>query len=452
MYFLQAIKIRLLQWQSFLAGTVFRVSLHFNVPSNVFVNLFAKYRRYLLIIASMLGGIQFLSTCVDREPLKTENPGTAPKNNLFAGSASCESCHADIYQKHLKTAHFLTSQPGEEKYFAGTFEPGKNEFAFNESVSVSMQKKDDGFYQVEYFRDEEKRAERMDIVVGSGTMGQSFLYWRDHHLFQMPITWFSAANQWSNSPGFPDKVVFNRVITSRCLECHTTYAKPISEPGKESEQFDKNNIVYGVDCERCHGPAVDHVKFHNENQQDTVAKFIINPATFTRQQKLDLCALCHGGRLQKTQPSFSFTSGDALKDFFKLDTTTPDPRRIDVHGNQYGLMRASKCFKGSEIMTCNSCHDVHENEKGKTALFSQRCMSCHQQDHAGFCPMAKTLGKKITENCIDCHMPVNPSRAIAVFLPGKPFPTAALIRSHYIAVYPEETARKIKEWQIKNGQ
>jgi hypothetical protein len=115
-------------------------------------------------------------------------------------------------------------------------------------------------------------------------------------------------------------------------------------------------------------------------------------------------------------------------------------------------MRASKCFKGSEIMTCYSCNDVHENEKGKTALFSQRCMSCHQQNHACFCPMAKTLGKKITENCIDCHMPVNPSRAIAVFLPGKPFPTAALIRSHYIAVYPEETAKKIKEWEMKNGQ
>jgi len=38
-------------------------------------------------------------------------------------------------------------------------------------------------------------------------------------------------------------------------------------------------------------------------------------------------------------------------------------------------------------------------------------------------------------------MPLNPSRAIAVFLPGKSEPTAALIRTHYISIYPEETKK-----------
>ena len=304
-----------------------------------------------------------------------------------------------------------------------------------------MEKRKDGFYQVEYRNNEEITAKKMDIVVGSGTMGQSSLYWRDNYLFQLPITYFSAARQWSNSPGYPNRVVFNRVITSRCMECHSTFMSTISEPGKEPEKFDRNQIIYGVDCEKCHGPAAEHVKFHQQNPADSNGKFIINPATFTRQQKLDLCALCHGGRLQKTQPSFTFTAGDALSDHFLVDTSMPDPNRIDVHGNQYGLMRASKCFKASDVLTCNSCHDVHKNEKGKTALYSERCMSCHNEQHAGFCPMQKKIGKSITENCIDCHMPLKSSRAIAVFLPGKASPTAAKIRSHYIAVYPEESEK-----------
>ena len=349
----------------------------------------------------------------------------------FAGSASCAGCHKDIYESHIKTAHFLTSAEASDVFVKGSFETGKNKYAFSNSVVVKMEKREDGFYQVEYFNDSVRKAKRMDIVVGSGTMGQSSLSWQNNHLFQMPITFFSAANEWSNSPGFPDRVVFNRLITSRCLECHTTFAKTVSAPGTEPEQFDRNKFVFGVDCEKCHGPAVQHVKFQTAHPNDTTSNFIINPATFTRQQKLDLCALCHGGRLQKIKPSFTFTAGDKLSDYFLTDTFPPRPDLIDVHGNQYGLLRASKCFKMSD-MTCNSCHDVHKNEKSKILAFSQKCMSCHGDLNAIGGVTHRRLGMQVKTNCVDCHMQVQPSKAIAVFLPDAKVPTAAQIRSHFI--------------------
>lgn len=362
----------------------------------------------------------------------------------FAGSATCVSCHKDIYVRHLKTAHFLTSQPAFEKYIKGSFVPGKNVFAFDENVKVQMEKRDSGLFQVEYYKGTVKRAAHFDIVVGSGTMGQSFLYWRHDYLLQMPITYFSAANAWSNSPGFPDKVVFNRPITSRCLECHSTYAKTISIDKEEPERFDRAQIIYGIDCERCHGPAAKHVEFQTENPKETKGKYIINPATFTRLQSLEMCALCHGGRLQKTKPSFTFTAGDVLSDFFVVDTAAPNPDNIDVHANQYGLLRASKCFRMSSTLTCNTCHNTHENERGQTALFSQRCMTCHNKEHGTFCKINQALVKNtIKANCIDCHMPLKSSRAIAVMLPGENIPTAALIRSHYISIYPEESKKII---------
>lgn len=401
---------------------------------------FTRYQRSTIIAAVLFVGIFLLSTCVERQSVDTEN-NPAVSFESFVGSQKCASCHQEVFNDHIRTAHFLTSQPATEKYVKGSFEDGKNIYAFNRSVAVAMEQRAGGYYQVEYFRGEEKVSKKMDIVVGSGTMGQSSMYWRDNYLFQLPITYFTAADRWSNSPGFPDKVVFNRVITSRCLECHATYASVISAPGVEPEQFDHNKIIYGVDCEKCHGPGAEHAAFHEKKPSDTVAKYILNPASFTRQQKLDLCALCHGGRLQKTQPSFSFTAGDELKKHFLLDTTAPDPDRIDVHGNQYGLMSASKCFKGSTVMTCNSCHDPHKNERGKIEAYSQKCMSCHQPGHKNFCPMEKQIGKSIISNCIDCHMPLKPSRAIAVFLPGESSPTAAQIRSHLIAVYPEISER-----------
>ncbi len=281
----------------------------------------------------------------------------------------------------------------------------------------------------------------MDIIIGSGAMGQSFLSWKNNQLFQLPVTYFSAAHEWSNSPGYPNKPVFNRQITSRCLECHMTYADIISPQGTEPEKFDRRKMIYGVDCEKCHGPAANHVAFQSQNPANLTAKYIINPAKLSRQQNLDLCASCHGGRLQKTRPSFEFQVGDTLSNFYKPDTTTPDPNKIDVHGNQYGLLRASKCFKNSETLTCNSCHGAHQNERGQIATFSQRCMTCHTTDHNNFCKLASTIGPSIKTNCIDCHMPVKPSRAIAVFLPGEKAPTAALIRSHFISIYPDETKR-----------
>ena len=151
---------------------------------------------------------------------------------------------------------------------------------------------------------------------------------KGNQLFQLPITYFTAANEWSNSPGYPDKVVFNRPVTSRCLECHSTYVNTISPPKKEPEEFDHYQILYGVDCEKCHGPGAKHVEYQTQNPKEIKAKYIINPAMLSRQQNLDLCALCHGGRLQKTNPSFEFIAGDKLSNYFVMDdTSVPDTKK-----------------------------------------------------------------------------------------------------------------------------
>ena len=105
-------------------------------------------------------------------------------------------------------------------------------------------------------------------------------------LYQLPVSYFTAANKWANSPLYPTyPVIFNRPITSRCLECHSTFAQVTSEPHFEPEEFD-NRIIYGVDCEKCHGPGARHVLFQTQNPSEKKAKYILNPAAYSRQQKL----------------------------------------------------------------------------------------------------------------------------------------------------------------------
>ncbi len=405
-------------------------------------------RRALLIILLLSTSVFLLIRCMDPSDEKAEPILEAgiDRYALYAGSQACQSCHQDISAKHQLTGHFRTSQPSVDSLVKGSFAPGKNTYDYNPELRIVMEKRDSGLFQVVYFRGEEKKAMRFGVTIGSGAKGQTYAWWSNNHLFQMPISFFTAADQWSNSPGFPPKVQFDRPITSRCLECHTTLAMN-EAPQEKQEIFNPGRMIFGIDCEKCHGPAASHVEYHKGTPGSQDGKFILNPASFTRQQNLDLCALCHGGNIQATMPPFSFSAGDRLSDFFKIDSLAREAvnkGNVDVHGNQLGLLKASECFVQSE-MTCNSCHNPHENERGSTAVFSQRCMSCHQDGHEVKCKIDKRLVSNLENNCIDCHMPLQPSRSIAMVLPGNETPTASMIRSHYIAIYAEEVKKFLKE-------
>lgn len=408
------------------------------------MNPFFKYRRSVAVTVLIFSGLLIFERCMNNG---TETAGSKkPVFSQFAGSASCAGCHKEICNNHLGTAHYLTSGVADKNSIKGSFDTGKNIFQFAANTVVAMEKRKDSFFQVEYLAGREAAAYPFNVVIGSGTKGQTYLHWNKDRLFQLPITYFTAANEWCNSPGYPGKVVFNRPVTSRCLECHSTFAEPASTPDKQPEAFNRNTMIYGVDCEKCHGPGAEHVVFQTKNPGVKTAKFIINPASLSRQQNLDLCILCHGGRLQKTKPSFSFKVGDAITDYFALNDAVPQfASEIDVHGNQYGLMAASKCFMKSNTMTCNTCHNTHINEAGKTAVFSQRCISCHNTEHVAECKMRTAVGDGISSNCIDCHMPLEQSRAIVVLLPGNDVPTPAKMRSHYIKIYPNETKKFIEQ-------
>ncbi len=408
------------------------------------------YLRSMIVLGGIVTGAVMFARCVQSPGDQPEKPAGTEAFRAFAGSVSCEQCHSSMSHTFEHTAHHNTSLKAEEHRVDGSFDSGKNVFAFTSTDFIRMEKRESHLYQVEYDQGVEKHARRFDYIFGSGKKGQTYLNWADNTLLQLPVSWFSATGSWSNSPGYPlVKAVFSRPVTVRCLECHMTYAEDITQSGDKQESFDETQMIAGVECEKCHGPGAAHVNFQQSHPKDSVARYILNPSHLTRQQNLDLCRSCHGGRLNKTQPSFRFTAGNKLTDFYNLDSATADPTNIDVHGNQYGLLAASACFKSSDI-TCNSCHNNHEDESGKLAIFSARCQTCHSAaGHEKICPKAAGGNAAIVKNCIDCHMPVQPSKAIMVFLQGDTKPTPATMRSHFIRVYPEASKKFLEK--IKRG-
>jgi hypothetical protein len=401
-----------------------------------------KYRRSYLVLTSIFCLVFILVRCVNSGKEKT---GETAGFDAYTTSDKCINCHREIYESHIQTAHYLTGQPAIEKYIKGSFEKGKNLYSYGPSILLSMEKRDSGLYQVAYYKGEEKKAMRFDIVIGSGVMGQSYLTWRNNKLYQLPITYFTAADEWSNSPGFPqERVLIDRPVTARCLECHLSFAQSTAGPPLEPDEFDHNKIIFGVDCQKCHGPAAEHVAYQTQHPAEKTAKYIVNPSKLTRNEQLDVCTLCHGGNIQKTKPSFEFTAGKDLSDFFTIDSLHDyvlNSGLVDVHGNQVGLLKASKCFKNSLSMTCSTCHNTHRNERGNIELYSQRCTNCHNPVDEKFRTSTHLQISAIEKDCIDCHMPAQPSRSIAVFLQGEETPRASLLRSHFIGIYREEAQK-----------
>ncbi len=336
-------------------------------------------------------------------------------------------------QAHLNSPHYQTSGKvsfDELKKFIGA---AHNMVYYEDSAGIIVEEKHSQFFQSYRSGGKEVRSEQLDIAIGSGEKAQTYAYWKNEQLLQLPLTYFTALQSWTNSPGYPArKPYFDRVILSRCLECHASYVTKTdfqTGPLQVSEKLAANSIIFGIDCERCHGPAAGHVQFHQENPAAQEAKFIVSIKSLTRQQQLDVCASCHSGNdLDVQRTLFAFRPGDTLANFY-YPYFGSGGKEPDVHGKQMQLLQASKCFQQSK-MTCQSCHDTHPLKVNTNDIYTAKCMTCHQNsEHA--------LQMKTNSNsCVNCHMPLQSSRSLDFNNGTEMKSIPYLLRTHKIAVYP----------------
>jgi len=404
---------------------------------NTFFKSNKKKSGVLLIILSFF----FLATCISNNKRNFSDLRSAQ----YAGSAECKNCHLAVYESYAKAAHAATSSNRLPDEVQSAFQPGKNVFSFNEGEYVAMEKRDSVFVQSYYKKGSKVFSHPVDIVVGSGRKAQTYLYYNNKEkISQLPISYFMALHSWANSPGFPsDHPKFDRNVPSYCMGCHSSFVevKQTYTGAVMQEAFQKNRIIYGIDCERCHGPAGEHVKYHTEYSKEKEARFITKIAELSRVQKNDMCALCHSGFKDVQQSLFNFKPGDNLGNYYIPDFGRTDTANLDVHGNQTQLMMASKCFQLNNNLTCNSCHDVHQKERDNIGLLSQRCMNCHQQVKHNFLRSDKNFITAIQNNCIDCHMPLKASAAITMQTMGNTSLFPDYIRTHLITIYKTETKK-----------
>ncbi|MBS7566877.1 hypothetical protein KHS38_20900 [Mucilaginibacter sp. Bleaf8] len=403
----------------------------------------AKQKRFLLLAGVFLVPLALIfSQC-----FTGGSESRDPRGILYAGSSTCVKCHKDIYTSYQHTAHFQTTREASPQSVHGSFSPDSNTLVFNDSMKVVMDKQGKAFYQTSYKNGKVLQKARFDIAFG-GVKAETYLYWKGKQIMQLPVSYYNALHSWGNSPGYTsDYIDFSRVIGSRCFECHSSYIKELpseSQSLSRPVEMDQKSLILSIDCERCHGPAGNHVNYHTEYPGVKEAKYIVKYKSLSRSQKIDACAVCHSGNSgNMLRPTFAFKPGDTLAKFKEISFyhEDSDPAKLDVHGNQVQLLASSACFIKSQ-MDCATCHNTHQNQRGLIPVFTQQCQNCHTTQKHNLCKLTGRVDQSLLNKCIDCHMPAKPSNVITVHNGGKSTLVPYEVRTHRIAIYPDE-AKKI---------
>ncbi|MDA3862083.1 MAG: T9SS type A sorting domain-containing protein [Melioribacteraceae bacterium] len=186
----------------------------------------------------------------------------------------------------------------------------------------------------------------------------------------------------------------SRNIAKNCSGCHSNGLEVWQDannewlmkgaPVDDDSKYAGMVNVYDIDgdgaldqinttCERCHGPGSEHA-------MTTDVTKIINPKNLTPEQQNNLCGMCHsrGKSLPNNTFGFPFNDdtlegwevGDIVSDIYTDgggywgDKVAEGPTNSTKHHQQfYDLYQSSKPTYAYHQVTCNECHDVHNEEK-----------------------------------------------------------------------------------------
>jgi len=322
----------------------------------------------------------------------------------YVGSKTCSPCHKAIYDKFVKTAMGRSvTRPAADLLV----EPVRvsnarfqREFrVVREGGELFQTESQAGLFDVKY---------KLEYAVGSGENGISFVVRRGNHLFQAPLSYYTAAKRWDLSPGYEESGEgFNRPIYEDCIVCHSGRPKPVLR--RDGLFEDPPFAELAIGCENCHGPGALHVAERSRGAPVTVPDTsIVNPNRLPARLAEDICMQCHqGGDTRVLLPGRTYSDfrpGSRLIEtvaIFSLPAEGKDADLLEHHSS----MQLSRCFRESNgELGCVTCHDPHQQPADPPAYFRGKCMTCHSQQGCKL-NLAVRRATKPPDDCIECHMP-----------------------------------------------
>jgi tetratricopeptide (TPR) repeat protein len=415
-----------------------------------------NWRRWA--VAALLAGIVLGGAIFLRKRASTRLPVPAatlaeddvdlplPENPGYVGPQACAVCHAARVAQLEKTNHFLACREPRPGTMPEGFRPGKGTFIAREAgLRFEMTQSGDDFLHTAVqplaAGGEKTASTRIAWVYGAGDADEVYFGWHGDRLYELPVSWLHPQQRWGIAPRYrySTEEDFSRDATPRCVECHNTWVGHI--PGTLN-QYQREGLILGVTCERCHGPGREHVAFHQAHPEAKVGESIVHPGRLTRERQMDLCTQCHSNAIKYRAPAFSYRPGQPLETAYK--TLAPKQPEDDHVANQTHYLRQSKCFQQGDDLTCVTCHHPHRPKSpAATAAVQNACLKCHAP---AACGEQARLPPAVRGDCTGCHMPNGIKINVHFHTEDDEYVAPILRSQHRIGIYPAARQAVLLGW------
>ena len=312
----------------------------------------------------------------------------------YAGSATCKTCHPQIYARWSKTR--MANVVLDPKIHP-------------EAIIPDLSKPDP---LVKFTKDD------IAFVYGSK--------WKQRYFTKRGDDYFPQAAQWdvthqlwrayNPAPGSDWWVSYypadntQRPTGPLCDGCHSVNYNIQTKTPTE----------WNVGCEKCHGPGAAHAR------QPSRAN-IVNPARLNSLRASDVCIQCHSQGQPLSNPingqyydwPVGFEAGKNLTDYWKLEEHKLGEQSFThfADGTAHKNRMQGNDFVESVMYTrgiaCFTCHDVHGTENNADLLKPANvlCLECHGPNSPNG-PRAPSIEAhthhqpgSAGNECVNCHMP-----------------------------------------------
>jgi hypothetical protein len=327
-----------------------------------------------------------------------------------ASREDCARCHRAqaLPQPSTSMGHALETGSASEILIAYpnlTFHQGVYSYQIVRDGDHSLYKVTDGHETVTV---------TIDWVFGLGAAGQTYVYQQSGRWYESRISFYRKLQglditMGSNTAPSNVSEAAGRLMSLKdeadCFGCHATNAV-------HAGRLDATHLSPGVQCERCHGSADEHLA--GVRTGGDVRRAAMQPLRrLSTEEMSDYCGQCH-----RTWSQIAMEG----------------PHNINNIRFQPYRLTNSKCYDTADPrIRCVACHDPHRELEKNPAYYDSKCQACHDAQtkpakasarRAVVCPVAK-------KDCVTCHMPkielpgshnLFSDHRIRIVKPGEPYP------------------------------
>jgi hypothetical protein len=420
----------------------------------------AGHRRRGLVVAGIIvvlvGGAGLSREPPDRLPESL--PGPVLERG-FATSDRCRACHPEQYRSWHDSYHRTMTQAATPAAVLGDFadvvlRDRSRRYELTRDGDAFIVDMVDPLWEMQHRgqpfaslpKDPPRTRARVLMTTGSHHLQTYWIRRPDTNgvYYQMPWVWYRGEQRWVPSQDSflappvdrPDGI---QTWNTTCTICHTVVTEPRMIEGAWT--VFSASAELGIACEACHGPADEHVRWHQAPHRRYARHLagapdptIVNPADLDPKRATQVCGQCHSFGNERDMEAWKLTgiryrAGEDLEEtrnVYRYSAAPTDPQllgllgkdphvlegtfwkdgTIRVAGREYNGLLESACHQRG-AMTCLSCHSLHryvdpEDQLASSKTVDASCRECHPglaAEHTHHAP------ESAGSSCQNCHMP-----------------------------------------------